>query len=294
MSKKTLSTPKAESQRMTNYRCVIPFYILYDLELNANHLRLYGQIEQLESNPNPRATASFSCKWLAEVLGVNQRNANKIAEKMVEKGYIEHIFIAGFGWIWRTKKAQVFDPNGVFNEENINTPLSLRDTPPVAERQVCPVAERHPNILEDNIPEVINKTLVRNSEKQELSTYQETYFPSPENISQHLSEQTESDETFEVFWQLYPVKKGKQRAKVAWFAQRCYKDVHMILTKLDEQVRKDRQFLDGYPPHPTTYIHGKRWEDEVVPPAPSRVKRQSFAELDQNSDWHKEFHKDRF
>lgn len=130
--------------------------------------------------------------------------------------------------------------------------------------------------------------------KEQESAYQETYFPSPENITQHLSEQEESDETFEAFWQLYPIKKGKKRAKAAWFAQRCYKDVHMILTKLDEQVRKDRQFLDGYPPHPTTYIHGKRWEDEVVPPAPSRVKRQSFAELDQNSDWHKEFHKDRF
>lgn len=264
MSKKTLSTPKAESQRMTNYRCIIPFYILYDLELNANHLRLYGQIEQLESNPNPKATASFSCKWLSEVLGINQRNANKIAEKLVEKGYIEHLFISGFGWIWRTKKTLIIDDGALNPDLNNHTPLSLRDTPPVAERHRSTVAERHPNILEANIPEVINKTLAQESQKNESpSPYPETYYPLN-------SEQNESDETFEAFWEMYPKKKSKLRAQAAWHSQKCSKRVHEILAKLDEQVKKDRQFIEGYAPNPDKYIHQELWNDEITPLNPRR------------------------
>lgn len=132
----------------------------------------------------------------------------------------------------------------------------------------------------------INKTLAHESEKP-VSTYPETYYQTPEETKQHLSEQKESDESFEAFWSMYPVKKGRQRAKVAWFSSRSYKHVHMILTKLDEQIHKDRQFIEGYPPHPTTYINNKGWEDEITP------QRKSIGIAKQSSpDWAKDLHLD--
>lgn len=148
-----------------------------------------------------------------------------------------------------------------------------------------------PSYTDEYTDEYTDYSLAHESEKP-VSTYPETYYQTPEETKQHLSEQKESDESFEAFWHMYPVKKGKQRAKVSWFSNRCYKQVHMILTKLDEQIHKDRQFIEGYPPHPTTYINNKGWEDEITPLR--ETKKPSFNQLDQNSDWHKEFHKDRF
>lgn len=93
------------SQRNTNYRAMIPFYILWDLDLNANHLRLYGQIEQMESNPNPDVCPTFSYEWLAQQIGTNMRNAKRLAKTLKEKGYIERYMITQNEWGWRTVKS---------------------------------------------------------------------------------------------------------------------------------------------------------------------------------------------
>lgn len=92
------------SQRFTAYRAVIPFHVLYDLDLNANHLRLYGQIEQIESNTNPSVQPSFSYSWVGQQLGMNRRNAMKVAKLLIQKGYIEHKEIKKGDYVWNIKK----------------------------------------------------------------------------------------------------------------------------------------------------------------------------------------------
>lgn len=139
-----------KSQRFTPYRAVIPFYILYDLDLNANHLRLYGQIEQMESNPDPKVNATFSYAWLGEQLGINRRNAIKTAKTLIDKGYIEHTEVKKGKYIWNTKKKPIIiqdEDEGCLPE---TPPQCLPETPPS-------VSQRHPKIPEDKIPEN-NKT----------------------------------------------------------------------------------------------------------------------------------------
>ena len=129
-------------------------------------------------------------------------------------------------------------------------------------------------------------------QKTNISSYQETYYRNTEESIQQLSEQNESDITFEAFWEMYPVKKNREKARVTWFSNRCYKDVHEILTKLQEQKEKDRQFLEGYAPHPTTYLNDKRWLDEIVA---KETKPHIAQAVDVNStDWAKNFDKDMF
>lgn len=94
------------SQRETGYSALIPFYILYDLDLNAHHLRLYGQIQQMESNPNPKVQPTFSYEWMANQLGINRRNTMNCAKLLKEKKYIERIKIEG-KWLWQTVKKGV-------------------------------------------------------------------------------------------------------------------------------------------------------------------------------------------
>jgi hypothetical protein len=135
-----------ESQRFTPYRAVIPFYILYDLDLNANHLRLYGQIEQMESNPDPKVNATFSYAWLGEQLGINRRNAMKMAKVLIDKGYIEHTEVKKGKYIWNTKKKPIIiqdEDEGCLPE---TPPQCLPETPPS-------VSQRHPKIPEEKIPE---------------------------------------------------------------------------------------------------------------------------------------------
>jgi len=113
-------------QRELNYRALIPFYILWDTDLNSNDLRFYGQIEQMESNPNPNVKASFSYNWIADALGINRRNAIKIANKLKKKGYITRTKINDKDYSWNTVKVGVIvSPS--------DTPLvSPSDTPLVS------------------------------------------------------------------------------------------------------------------------------------------------------------------
>lgn len=150
------------SQRFTSYRAVIPFYILYDLDLNANHLRLYGQIEQMESNPDPSVSASFSYAWLAKQLGINRRNAMKIATLLIKKEYIVHKEVSPGKYIWNTKKKSVASQNDNEWCRTETPPQCLPETPPG-------VAQRHPKIPKDKIQKDNNKTPISPTKKKDNS-----------------------------------------------------------------------------------------------------------------------------
>jgi hypothetical protein len=150
--------------------------------------------------------------------------------------------------------------------------------------------KRDIQIKEKETNERINKNNARanNEAKKELKPveYKETYYPVTQ---QHLDEHDEACESFKEFWNLYPIKKAENRARTAWYAQRCYKIKNDILQKLMEQIAKDRQFLDGFAPNPDKYLHEERWKDEITPPK----KRGNALDLNDTS-WASEFHKDIF
>lgn len=114
------------NQRELGYRAVIPFYILWDTDLNGNDLRFYGQIEQMESNPNPNINASFSYQWIADALNINRRNAINIANKLKKKGYITRTKINDKDYQWNTVK------KGVLVSSSDTPIVSHNDTPLVS------------------------------------------------------------------------------------------------------------------------------------------------------------------
>jgi len=94
--------------------------------------------------------------------------------------------------------------------------------------------------------------------------------------------QAEAEQVFECFWEMYPMKKAKNRCLTAWLSQNCYKEAAMILEKLGEQIKKDAQFLDGFPVNPEKYILEERWKDEIYirPTKPlSGPKKLTFAQI---------------
>lgn len=71
---------------------------------------------------------------------------------------------------------------------------------------------------------------------------------------------------FPDFWSAYPKKREKKKARDAWKRKRLDSRADEIIADVQTRIEKDGQWLDGYVPHPTTYINGERWEDEIEPP----------------------------
>lgn len=71
---------------------------------------------------------------------------------------------------------------------------------------------------------------------------------------------------FEIFWTAYPRKTGKGKAFEAW---RKLKPSRQLQDKILMAVGKARQSKDWtkedgkYIPHPTTWLHERRWDDTV-------------------------------
>lgn len=71
-------------------------------------------------------------------------------------------------------------------------------------------------------------------------------------------------EGFAEFWELYPRKSDRKRATSAW-KQIPLKEHAAIMANVAGRMRSDESWTkDGgkFIPHPTTYLNGRRWEDE--------------------------------
>jgi len=73
---------------------------------------------------------------------------------------------------------------------------------------------------------------------------------------------------FEDFWAEYPKKKDKAKAKAKWKSKKLDSKAEIILEDVRNRKVNDYDWRkeDGkYIPYPSTYLNGKRWEDEITP-----------------------------
>lgn len=68
---------------------------------------------------------------------------------------------------------------------------------------------------------------------------------------------------FAEFWAAYPVKKGRAEALAKWTARNLDAIADRIIADVEARKTRDRQWLDGYAPHGSTYVNGRGWEDEI-------------------------------
>lgn len=90
-----------------------------------------------------------------------------------------------------------------------------------------------------------------------------------ERVSEH-SPTSRPEFGFGEFWSLYPRKIGKGHARKAWY--RIAPDDGLrerIMRSLRRQITAWADRDPQYIPHPTTWLNGARWEDEVEPGAAS-------------------------
>lgn len=88
-----------------------------------------------------------------------------------------------------------------------------------------------------------------------------------EQDQKHTSQATGED-LFPKFWALYPRKQDKAKAQKAFAKLKVTDDLFNLIAKgLAAQVVSADWLKDGgkYIPMPTTWLNGKRWEDEIKP-----------------------------
>lgn len=84
----------------------------------------------------------------------------------------------------------------------------------------------------------------------------------------------EDDWMFDSFWEMYPKKQDKLKARKAWKKLAPDYELHQrILTAIDEQKKSDA-WKRGFIPMPSTWLNGARWEDEpAAEPVRTTAKR---------------------
>lgn len=84
----------------------------------------------------------------------------------------------------------------------------------------------------------------------------------------HAPVRDEQDELFSKFWKLYPRKTAKVKANREWLKIKPSADLfNKIMESLGQHIASREWLKDSgqFIPHPSTWLHQKRWEDELVP-----------------------------
>lgn len=93
---------------------------------------------------------------------------------------------------------------------------------------------------------------------------------------------------FDLFWQQYPRKESKERARKAW-AQLQPDDANRerILSALEVQKRSDAWKREGgrYVPHASSWLNGRRWEDEGTVVVKVRATGEIYVEPELVKVW---------
>ena len=79
------------------------------------------------------------------------------------------------------------------------------------------------------------------------------------------NKEKEKEKGFLAFWELYPNKKAKKTAREKW--DKINIDLYGDVMKGLNNAIKSKKWTDDngeFIPHPATWIHGKRWDDEYA------------------------------
>lgn len=87
-----------------------------------------------------------------------------------------------------------------------------------------------------------------------------------EDKREDIKNTTEHASRFDEFWAAYPVKKGRASAEKTWAAKHLDPIADTIIADVKQRIAGDRQWIEGYIPHGSTYVNGRGWEDSIEAP----------------------------
>lgn len=77
---------------------------------------------------------------------------------------------------------------------------------------------------------------------------------------------------FPEFWRIYPRKESRKKALESWRRQRLDRLAERIVSDVEARITDPNTWTDPkFIPHPTTYLNGRRWEDQWKTERPLRA-----------------------
>ena len=209
----------------------------------------------------------MSNRQLGERLGKSIRTMQRIIDGLKEKGYVQvHVYTDDEGHIHREiiplTHVKTVMGHAIFDTGNDKDDMGVM---PDLSRPPCQNWHHSNNKMSNNkISICANQDLHRCAPSQKNKT--------------ERGGQSAKEERFSEFWQAYPKKRNKARAKQAFFRIKNIEKVFPVMMQaLGRQKASADWQKDGgqYIPLPTTWLNGERWEDveqvEVQPPASGPV-----------------------
>ena len=247
------------------YWAVIPATVRYDPDLPPNAKILYGEITALS---NAKGYCCARNAYFAELFGLGEKSVSRLIAQLAKGGYLRVEVI-------RDEKNEVVERRAIpiYGTGDVcPPPLKIEDTPPRRIGETPPPKnEEKNNTSIYNIPPIVPQKGDGAPRRKSRA-----YKPEPDW----------KPERFAKFWAFYPRGENKQAAIRAW--DKLQADDGLIDTMaaalMRQKKREDWKQGVGIP-YASTWLNGRRWEDEErdnnpQDPAPQPPRRFHSATID--------------
>lgn len=233
--------------REASFWSVIPNTVLSATNIKANAKLLYAKVTSLQS---ARGYCFATNKYLAEGLGIAQDTVTRLLKNLSDAGYLRVEVIKG--------------ADNQIVERRIYPTITL----PI-------IAEPYRTNARDPIGQISDTPIGQISDKRINTENKKEIPPKPPRGASRQEPKKAPDhkpERFQKFWNFYPRGESKQAAIRAWDR---LKPSDEIIDQMAVALKKQKQsedWMNGIGiPYASTWINGRRWEDEVKVQMPTQA-----------------------
>lgn len=243
-----------------SYYAIIPASVRYDKDLSANAKLLYGEITAL---CNKEGYCWATNNYFAKLYNVSARSIQTWLKQLINKGYIKSKSVINKNVESERRYLYICDNNFADTTKKTSYPHEENFTPSHEENFA------HNNTSMNNTNNI--------SSSDDKGTKEET---------KKVKKEQQNNELFDKFWEAYPKKRDKQSSKKAF--TKLNVDVKLfdkIMSSLSQFKNSyDWQKNNGqYIPYPSTWLNGRRWEDELATVSQPQPHREEKKENEYNN-----------
>lgn len=233
----------------------VPVELLKDTGLTDSEVVYYVLIIRLS---HKEGYCYMSSRELGKLRGKGMRTAQRVVESLKKKGYIKAV-------VYTDERGK--SHRKIFPVRYVKSGMGVKiDIGSYDKSDVGGTSNLSPTYVKSG-----TQIILKNNTKMNKSANA--------HLRKRTSSQQDKTETmFSEFWQAYPKKRDKARARKSFFKIKNLSDVFPHLMQGLEQQKASADWKkDGgkYIPLPSSWLNGERWEDELTTQAQPPVSPSS-------------------